>query len=389
MRSKKPFSIAESIFVIFAVFLSASAIVPTQAQAQKFKVLHTFHGSDGVGPDSQLVRDASGNLYGTADGGAGKCGDFGCGTAFKMNKAGNLLWLHNFNGSDGEAPFPGLLRDASGNLYGTTIYGGKVKHGCSIGCGLAFRLDKTGRETVLYKFTTDPDGAFPVGPLVEDKTGNLYGATQLGGQGGGTVFKLDRKGKETILYRFTCGSDGCDPSAGVILDTSGNLYGTTFIGGAGFGNSGYGVVFKVDPSGQETVLHTFELSDGANPASALLMDSAGNLYGTTDNGGNLACEGGQGCGVIFELSPQANGSWTETILYTFCSLSNCTDGRVPFPGPLVRDAAGNLYGMTQLGGTSACGGSGCGVVFKLSATEQRRSCIASPEEKMVIILWRA
>ncbi len=357
---------AKVVFAIFVTFV-ASVIIPTQAQARKFKVLHTFEDVDGDGPAAQLVRDSEGNLYGTTiSGGFGKCKYKYCGTAFKMDKVGKLAWLHGFRGGDGLQPFPGLLRDTAGNLYGTTTYGGKTGNSCpSIGCGVVFKLDKDGRETVLRKFN-GVDGWSPVGPLVEDQAGNLYGVTQYGSNGG-TVFKLDNAGKESILYNFGCGSDGCDPSAGVTLDSAGNIYGTTFTGGDLNCNPGQGcgVVFRVDASGHETVLHTFEASDGANPASALLFDSAGNLYGTTDTGGNLACQGGLGCGVAFELSPQSNGMWAETVLYTFCSLSNCTDGRRPGESPLIRDSAGSLYGTTELGGGSGCGGDGCGVVFKL------------------------
>lgn len=352
------------------MLLLASVVVPARAQAQTFKVLHTFHGIDGAGPASRLVIDKAGNLYGTTiAGGSSQCTGGGCGTAFKMDKTGKLVWLHKFQGANGDEPFPGLLRDALGNLYGTTIYGGTANHYCSLGCGVVFKLDGTGKETVLHRFTADPDGYYPVGPLVKDKAGNVYGATQLGGKGGlGTVFRLSPAGKETILYNFSGGSDGSAPGAGVVLDSGGNIYGTTFIGGYLNCNPGQGcgVVFKVDTSGHETVLHTFEASDGANPAPVLLFDSAGNLYGTTGFGGNFACQGGLGCGVVFELAPQSNGTWAETVLYTFCSLSNCTDGRRPAEGPLIRDSAGSLYGTTELGGGgSGCAGDGCGVVFKL------------------------
>src|SRR5579863_1429085 len=358
MRSKKPFSAGKSTFVIFITLLLASAVVPTQAQAQKFKVLHTFKGSDGAEPDAQLVRDTAGNLYGTTGtGGSSKCKG-GCGTAFKMDKTGKLVWLHSLNGANGETPFPGLLRGAEGSLYGTTIYGGKINnHVCSTGCGVVFKLDKSGNETVLHRFNGVEEW-FPVGPLVEDPAGSLYGVVQ----DFGSIFKLNKAGKESILYSFGCGSDGCDPNAGVILDSAGNIYGTTFDGGAG--TQCCGVVYKLDTSGVETVLHTFEGSDGAGPTAPLLMDSAGNLYGTTAYGGNLGCQGGLGCGVVFELSPQSNGTWVETVLYTFCSLSSCADGRSSRAG-LIRDPAGNLYGATELGGGSGCGGDGCGVVFKL------------------------
>jgi uncharacterized repeat protein (TIGR03803 family) len=361
-------------FFVTCLLISAVASHLAQAQNYKFKVLHTFHGKDGNEPDAQLLRDQAGNMYGTTgEGGANQCGNIGCGTAFEMNKDGKILWLHSFNGQDGETPFPGLLRDASGNLYGTTIYGGTVNHACgSSGCGLVFKLNKAGRETVLHKFN-GIDGITPVGPLVEDGRGILYGATQFGSNGG-TVFSLNEAGKENTLYSFGCGSDGCDPGAGVILDEAGNIYGTTFDGGDMNCNPGQGcgVVFQLSPRAdgtwRETVLHTFEGTDGWGPTAPLLLDSAGNLYGTTENGGNLSCAGGTGCGVVFELSPSSNGTWTETVLYAFCSKSDCTDGNLPGAGSLVRDPSGNLYGTTIRGGHTGCGQESCGVVYKLDAS---------------------
>jgi uncharacterized repeat protein (TIGR03803 family) len=369
MPAKNPPAIARVIFAIFGSVLIASVATPTPAQAQTFKVLHTFDGTDGQNPIGQLILDSAGNIYGTTgEGGSSECGDIGCGTAFKMGKGGKLLWLHSFKGANGETPSGGLLRDASGNFYGTTENGGRVNnHICSFGCGVVFKLNAAGAETVLYRFTGTPDGYFPVGPLVEDTAGNLYGAAFGGADGSGAVFKIDKTGKETLLYSFSCGSDGCDPSAGVILDTAGNLYGVTLDGGSGFGNSGYGVVYRVDTAGNETVLHTFSGPDGANPSSVLLLDSDGNLYGTTQNGGSSTVCGG-GCGTVFELSPQGE-SWSETVLYSFCSLLTCDDGEVPGHGPLVRDTAGNLYGTTEFGGTFRnCNREACGVVFKLDAT---------------------
>jgi uncharacterized repeat protein (TIGR03803 family) len=259
-----------------------------------------------------------------------------------------------------------LLLDPSGNLYGTTVYGGDTACGDPLGCGTVFELNKSGREKVLYKFTGDPDGLYPGGPLVRDGAGNLYGITQLGGTAGlGTVFKIDINGKETILYSFTGGSDGCAPDAGLILDAAGNLYGVAPQGGAGFCNSGLGVVYELDMTGKQTVLHTFGGGDGAFPSSVLLLDSAGNLYGTTQaGGGSIVCGGG--CGTVFELSPDGRGDWTESVLYSFCSLSSCADGEEPIAGPLARDDAGNLYGATEFGGKSSaqCNGT-CGVVFML------------------------
>lgn len=149
------------------------------------------------------------------------------------------------------------------------------------------------------------------------------------------------------------------------LDVKGNLYGVANQGGSGFCNSGLGVVFELDSTGTLTVLHTFSGGDGAYPYSVLLFDDVGNLYGMTESGGSSAVCGG-GCGTIFELSPDESGGWSERVLYSFCSLSECADGEEPGTGPLVLDASGNLYGTTYFGGSSGCSRSGCGVVFELS-----------------------
>jgi uncharacterized repeat protein (TIGR03803 family) len=212
MRSKKPFSAGKSIFAIFITLLLASAIGPTQAQARKFRVLHTFHGRDGANPVGVLVRDAAGNLYGTTGvGGGGNCsGGEGCGTVFKMDKTGKEVWLHDFNGANGAGPYAGLLRDAAGDLFGTTLEGGDTSCSPPYGCGTVFKLDNTGtKETILHKFTGVPDGYFPEALLVRDKAGNLYGTTYEGGAGSqGTVFKIGTTGKRTILHSFTGPPDG-------------------------------------------------------------------------------------------------------------------------------------------------------------------------------------
>jgi uncharacterized repeat protein (TIGR03803 family) len=367
MRSKKAFPASKPTFVIFMTLLLASAVVPTEAQAQKFNVLHTFHGRDGGGPEGVLVRDTAGNSYGTAGGGTGKCSKFGCGTVFKLDRAGNEVWLHSFGGWNGRQPMAGLLRDAAGNLYGTTIYGGKMTQACGgaqgFGCGVVFKLDKSGKETVLYKFKGMPDGYFSEALLAKDKTGSLYGTTYPGGADGwGTVFKVDIAGKETVLHNFAGppngGGDGAIPGPGVSRDAAGNIYGVTGAGGA----YGAGTVFKLDATGKENLLYSFTGgADGGGPGSVLLL-AKGNIYGTTGNGGNSEC-GGSGCGVVFGLSPQSDGSWTESVLYTFCSLPSCADGERPLAGPLVRDSVGNLYGTTYFGGASDDG-----IVFKLDTT---------------------
>jgi uncharacterized repeat protein (TIGR03803 family) len=368
MQSKKPFSAVRPTFLIFITLLLASMVVPAQSPAPKFKVLHTFHGHNGNGPAGVLTRDSAGNLYGTTEaGGTGKCGNFGCGMAFKLNKSGNQVWLHSFNVVDGEEPSAGLVRDAAGNLYGTTAYGGNTS--CTSGCGTVFKLDNSGKESMLYKFKAPPDGDTPESLLIRGGSGNVYGTTVLGGtDGDGTIFKVNKNGKETVLHNFTGGSDGCLPGPGLIADSVGNLYGVAGSGGlGGLCDQGYGLVFKLDTANNLTVLYTFGFSDGAYPASVLLLDQAGNLYGTTEGGGNSAC-GVEGCGVFFELSPQQDGNWTETMLYAFCSVSGCADGERPGSGPLVRDSGGNIYGTTIFGGTSQnCNGT-CGVIFKLDSS---------------------
>jgi uncharacterized repeat protein (TIGR03803 family) len=367
MRCKKPFSAGKSIFAIFITLLLASAIGPTQAQARKFKVLHTFHGPDGASPFGELVRDQAGNLYGTTGGGGnGTCyRGYTCGTAFKLDKSGKQVWLHSFNLRNGMQPLAGLLRDAEGNLYGTTALGGDTT--CyKLGCGTVFKLDRNGKEKekLLYRFTGTPDGFFPVAPLIQDTAGNFYGTTEEGGNSGGlgTVFKIDGNGGETVLYNFSGRTDGCGPHGGLIQDSAGNFYGTAEQGGTSGFCVGYGVVFKVDSVGRQTVLYSFRGgTDGAYPVGRLLLDAAGNLYGTTYQGGNGGCSVGQGCGTVFKL----DASGHETVLYRF---TGGADGEFPASG-LVSDKAGNLYGTTTFGGALRnCNGDACGVVFKLSTT---------------------
>jgi uncharacterized repeat protein (TIGR03803 family) len=255
--------------------------------------------------------DATGNLYGTT----GFGGASNAGTVFKLDPSGNKTVLYSFKGgSDGDVPVAGLIMDAAGNLYGTTEDGGSSN--CSFGCGIVFELDPAGNETVLHSFTGSPgDGGRPVAGLIMDTAGNLYGTTAEGGSGTctvingipvsgcGTVFKLDPAGNETVLHSFTGGSDGIQALAALLMDAAGNLYSTTELGGS-FGS---GIVFKLDPSGNETLLHTFTGgNDGAAPLFAsLIMDTAGNLYGTTQNGGGSSnCT--VGCGTVFKLDTAGN-----------------------------------------------------------------------------------
>ena len=235
-----------------AMFVAAVIGTPA-AQAQTYTVLYRFRGPDGAQPVyGRLIGDSAGNLYGTTVDG----GASGLGVVFKLDKTGETV-LHSFNGTDGSEPFAGLIRDSTGNLYGTTKFGGIW------GNGVVFELDTTGTETVLYSFTGGTDGSLPYASLIRDSAGNLYGTTFEGGaSGSGVVFELDTTGTETVLYSFTGRGHGANPVAGLIRNSAGNLYGTTANGGA----SGHGVVFKVDTTGKETVLYSFTGgADGGNP----------------------------------------------------------------------------------------------------------------------------
>lgn len=327
--------------------------------------VHAFHGgTDGALLDvysaAGVVRDDAGNLYGiTAYGGDPSCW---CGVVYKIDRQGNYSVIHMFNGADGLNPGQTLLFSSDGNLYGTAFQGGGDQCG-GFGCGVVFKMDTQGNETILYRFReTGGDGTFPgaFGPLAQDRDGNLYGTTGLGGAfGQGVVYKVDLHGNENVLYPFTGGNDGSGPSGSVVVDDVGNAYGTTAQGGTH--NSG--VVFKVDPMGHETVLYNFTggTDGGKQVYSSLVRDNQGNLYGTTYGGGDLTTDlcADFGCGVVFKIYPSGH----ETVLYAFKG----TDGAIPYTG-VFRDRIGNLYGATGAGGDLGCGGGfGCGVVFKLSA----------------------
>jgi uncharacterized repeat protein (TIGR03803 family) len=231
-----------------------------------------------------LLPDGKGGFFGTANGG----GADRLGTVFALSKAGALTVLHTFaGGSDGDAPIAGLIADKAGNLYGTTKLGGA---GCSgFGCGTVYEIAADGTGTVLYAFTGGSDGGNPVGGLIADAAGNLYGTTEFGGSGKGcggtgcgTVFRLAPGGALTVLYTFTGGSDGAQPVASLIKDAKGNLYGTTL-----FGGTGYGVAFKIAARGKERVLHSFTNGDdGAYPWGALFKDGEGSVVSTASGGGS-------------------------------------------------------------------------------------------------------
>jgi uncharacterized repeat protein (TIGR03803 family) len=356
---------ATHYFVAIAIALAPVFLQPF-ASAQTFHRLYSFKGDpDGRIPVADLVRDSAGNLYGTTQfGGAFKQS----GTVFKLDTNRKETILHNFCSesgcSDGAFPVAGLVRDAAGNLYGTTQAGGR---GCfGMGCGVVFKLDKTGKETVLHRFSGKSDGSSPVGDLVLDPAGNIYGTTELGGSfvcraqfGCGVVFKLDKTGKETVLHTFTGKSAGAGPLAGLFRDSAGNLYGTTAGGGSLAGacsaTSGCGVIFTLDTHSHFKVLYIFTYGPaGANPQAQLVADSAGNLYGTTPVAGDSTVCHETGCGVVFKLD--TTGKYTVLHAFTFL------DGTTP-NGKVVLDDTGNIYGTTSSGG-----GHNLGEVFKLDAS---------------------
>jgi uncharacterized repeat protein (TIGR03803 family) len=323
------------------------------APAQTFTDLYKFRGgANGAAPYAGLVRDAAGNLYGTTElGGDPNCGyEPGCGTVFKLSKTGKETVLHTFSYSDGASPQAVLIRDAAGNLYGTAFGGGS--YACSGGCGIVFKLSETGTLTVLHTFFGGTsDGCWPYGGLIRDKSGNLYGTTSgCGFAGFGTVFKVSQTGTEVVLHSFA-GSDGQYPFLTSLLrDRAGNLYGNTYWGGS----FGEGVVYKLSPSGTLTVVHSFEggTKDGCWAYGTPAMDSHGNLYGTTTK-----C-GPKDLGIVWKVSQTG----TETILHKFTGYPS--DGAWPYAG-VILDANGNLYGTTEIGGSS-----NYGTVFKLRNTGQ-------------------
>jgi len=311
-------------------FISGCGVVFKLDRDGNESVLYSFKGgSDGFGVASGLIRDLAGNFYGTTVGGGisntactgdGPAGS--CGVIYEVDPKGKETVLHAFTGtSDGYGPFGTLQSDWQGNLFGVASNGGDISSSfCNetvsdlagaIGCGTVFKIDHGGDFSVIHTFKGKDGGPFPDGWLATDYWGNLYGiggsAVSSTNLGNGTIFKIGHNGEESVLYNFAGGADGFTSFGSVIFDSLGNLYGATSFGGdttdpACSAVGGCGVVFRFDPQGHYTVLHTFKGADGANPQANLYMDLHGDIYGTTTAGGDLSCN----CGVVFKITPEHN-----------------------------------------------------------------------------------
>jgi uncharacterized repeat protein (TIGR03803 family) len=315
-----------------------------------YRLLYSFTAEpDGKRPLAGLILDQAGNLYGTtAYGGTGARG-----TVFKLSPSQGS-WqesvIYSFRGfDDGMGPLAGLVFDDAGNLYGTTVAGGTGGCNGGFGCGTVFELspNQSGGwdERVLYAFPGGASGWSPIAEVILDAAGNIYGTTYNSNSlCCGVVFELSRDGNgwsQTVLYAFQEGADAQYPRAGLVMDSAGNLYGATSFGGF----NTYGAVFELSRSGngwQEKVLHSFNSVDGREPEASLRFDAAGNLYGTTQFGGARKSCLGQGCGTIFELSPDGAGGWTERVIKRFLGKM---DGLFPVGG-VILDATGNVYTTT-------------------------------------------
>lgn len=335
--------------------MSTSSILPAQVT-----VLQSFAGFNGDNSQAALLQTMNGQLYGTTVYG----GKLNKGTIFEVTTSGVLTTLHSFLGPDGASPWPALVNGHDGYFYGTTNFGG-ASTACSGGCGTVFRVTPTGALTTLHSFNAT-DGILPQGGLVQGTDGFFYGATlnDAGGScalGCGTIFKISPTGTFTTLHSFS-GTDGGYVYAALIQATDGNFYGVTFTGGS----ADEGTVFSMTPSGTVTTLYTFcttgvPCPDGGNSVGGLVQASDGNLYGTAARGGDPSCSlgGFDGCGTIFRITLGG----TFTVLHDF----HYTDGAGPLTR-MVQGTDGFLYGVTSNGGSgSSCSG-GCGTIYRISTS---------------------
>jgi uncharacterized repeat protein (TIGR03803 family) len=364
--------------VLFVVTL---ALAGSAWAAATESVLYSFCAqsscTDGNQPYGSVVADAKGNLYGTTYYG----GTNNAGTVYELSNSGGT-WtetvLYSFLGAtnnDGSNPFSGLVFDTAGNLYGVTQYGGASSQ------GTAFKLSKSGgswKETVLHTFDNigGDDGSYPVDKLVFDATGNLYGTTVQGGKyGGGIVFELKKSGSSFtyhLIHSFAVSaSTAYYPYAGLVIDKNGYLYGTTYYGGVVWNA---GAVYQMrEVSGVWIFSVIYNLlgdSLGQGPYGDLGADSDGNLYGTTNTGGSL------NLGETFKLTLGKNNSWTESVIHSFQGYPK-KDGAYPYYAGVTVDADGNVYGSTYQGGSSAGNNLNYGTVYKLAASTYKETLLWS------------
>jgi uncharacterized repeat protein (TIGR03803 family) len=338
------------------LLILCGSVFASQTPATEGLVYSFMGGSDGSEPNSGVTLDRAGNIYGvTFSGGAA-----GQGAVYKISHTSTGVQetvLYSFKGgtTDGANPSGTLLLGSNGVIFGTTEGGGR-------GNGVVYELTPSGstfQETILHIFGT---GETPINAgVIMDKAGNLFGETAGGGTfTDGTIYELKRTTTEyryVLLYSFAGGNDGNFPSGGLISDSAGNLYGTTASGGPSF----MGDVFELKKNSNgtftESILYTFQsTADGVNPESALAFDASGNLFGTTLSGGDTSCGQGFGCGEVFELT-NTGGAWTKTTIHEF---TDNPDGHAPQAG-VTFDSAGNMFGTTMNGGST-----GSGVVYELS-----------------------
>lgn len=339
------------LFLIFVLLFLTLTVQPVQAQS--YKVIYNFSsGPSGFHPLTGVTMDAAGILYGTAVwGGVGGCdGIYGCGTVFKLTPAGSA-WVFNriydFDWSDGAAPISKVVFGPDGRLYGATAGGGNRGGGAVFGLIPGQSLPSafsSWTQSMLFSFIYGPYGDI----LMDEQSGHVYGVQIIGGLEYGSIYEVWPTRGRTVYVFQGPPNDGNGPEAGLAFDRYGNLCGTTATGGL----TQLGTVFCVTLSGHETILYNFHAgSDGYIPVGVLVIDAAGNIYGTASHGGS------GGGGTVFMLSPSGSG-WTFHLLYSFSGYGG--------PGSLTMDAAGNLYGMTGSDGAYSFGN-----VFKLTHTGEQ------------------
>ncbi len=364
-------------------------LIPPAAKGDAWteKIIHNFSAGASAYPDAGPVLGADGSLYGTTVGSAN------VGAIYQLSppSGGNGPWtysvIYNFTGAgDGGHPYGKVFLDRSGSVYATAVDGGYTGQNCGAdGCGTVVRLDpssqgsNTWTETTVWQFRGGKgDGRYPYGGLVADKSGRLFGTTNVGGRTNfGTVFQLtpptqgNSKWSEKIIRDFSDKTSGDSPYGGLILDPAGNLFGTTFQCCV----ADWGPVFELSPTTKTKIGWAYKAlfnfpasgSDGEYLEEDVVMDASGALYGATSQGGAIPCKNGgaHGCGLVFKLLPPAGGStkWQESTVYNFTGLKN--DGNRPITTPAF-GLGGLLYGVTAVGGEKGCGGEGCGTVFSIN-----------------------